>query len=169
MTEREHYLAGLQNREEAEGLLSRWSRRKRAVAEQEAVKQAPQAVRSAPLEGKPDPKPVELPSIESLTSESDFSAFLSPEVDEVLRKAALRKLFHMADFNITDGLNDYDDDFTHFEPLGKVVPYHLKRMLAREAEEKKQELEESIDIASACDLEQEPGAGVPPGEETAAS
>jgi hypothetical protein len=85
------------------------------------------AVAAAPL---PAP-PVELPDIDQLGQDSDFSAFLTPGVDAELRKRALRKLFHSPKFNVFDGLDTYRDDFTSFPVLGDVVTadmqYHLER------------------------------------------
>jgi len=54
----------------------------------------------------------QLPPIESLTQDSDFTPFLRDGVPEFLKRKALRALW-MADplFNFRDGLNDYDQDF----------------------------------------------------------
>jgi len=75
-----------------------------------------------------------MPPIESLDSDSDYSVFMSPGVSEQLRTLALRKLFHLPAFNITDGLNDYDEDYTQFASLGGVVTHEMKRLLKRELE-----------------------------------
>ena len=56
--------------------------------------------------------------IESLNSDSDYSPFLSEGVSKQLRNMALKKLFFSGKFAFRDGLDDYDDDFTSFEPLG---------------------------------------------------
>lgn len=55
----------------------------------------------------------DLPSIEGLTAQSDYTVFLKNNVPEALRKAALRKLW-VSDPVLAnlDGLNDYDDDYT---------------------------------------------------------
>ncbi len=66
------------------------------------------------------------------------SAASSPEVSEKLRKVALRKLFHGAAFNVRDGLCEYDEDYTSFEPLGDIVTAdmrHQQEMLERKARE----------------------------------
>ncbi len=81
----------------------------------------------------------DMPPVESLTAESDFSQFLAEGVSDALRQAALRKLFHLPQFNVLDGLNDYDDDYTKFEKLGEVLTYHQRRMQAREAAEREAE------------------------------
>lgn len=139
-----HYLPGVQPAEEAEGLASRWTRRKRAVAREAAEAETATTSADHAKATQVVVEPKALPPIETLTGESDFTGFLSPEVDETLRKAALRKLFHLPDFNITDGLNDYDGDYTVFEPLGNVVPYYLKQWIAREAAEAEAALQQAI-------------------------
>ena len=48
-----------------------------------------------------------------------------------MRKAALRKLFSQSRFNAVDGLDDYAEDYTRFEPLGNVVTHEMRRMLER--------------------------------------
>ncbi|MBX2837963.1 MAG: DUF3306 domain-containing protein [Gammaproteobacteria bacterium] len=88
----------------------------------------------------------DMPPIESLNKDSDMSGFLNKGVSDTLRKAAFRKLFSLPAFNIRDGLNDYDDDYTQFEPLGDTVTsdmkFHAARIerdrLAAEAEEAEQ-------------------------------
>ena len=67
----------------------------------------------------------ELTALEDLGSESDYTQFMSPEVSESIRKLALRKLFSGAEFNITDGLDDYDEDYTSFAPLGIVLTQEM--------------------------------------------
>jgi hypothetical protein len=81
-----------------EGFLSRWSRRKRSavaglpVAEP-ATEALPAATTPAPP-SVPEEPPFDvasLPSIDSLTAATDFTAFLRKEVPEALKRAALRK------------------------------------------------------------------------------
>lgn len=57
---------------------------------------------------------------------------------------ALRKLFHMDKFNVCDGLDDYAEDYTRFEPLGEMITAHQRLREEREslnrlAKEKDQE------------------------------
>ena len=55
----------------------------------------------------------ELPDIESLDRDSDYTAFLRKGVPDRLKRAALHKLWRSDPlFGILDGLNDYDEDFT---------------------------------------------------------
>ncbi len=58
-----------------------------------------------------------LPPIETLTTESDFSAFMQPKVDETLKRQALKKLFSDPHFNVMDGLDVYIDDYTKPDPI----------------------------------------------------
>jgi len=55
----------------------------------------------------------DLPPIEELSAQSDYTVFLKKNVPEVLRRRALRKLW-VSDPVLAnlDGLNDYDEDFT---------------------------------------------------------
>jgi len=65
---------------------------------------------------------------------SGYSGFLSPGVSEGLRRRALRKLFMSAVFNVRDGLDDYDEDFTNFEALGDIVTSDMRHQAEAEAE-----------------------------------
>jgi ferredoxin len=67
----------------------------------------------------------------SLDEEGDFSAFLSPLVSEELRKRALRRLFHSQALNQRDGLDDYDDDYRSFKPMGDMVTAHMRHQMER--------------------------------------
>jgi hypothetical protein len=100
--------------------LSRWSRRKLAAAA-EAPAPAPAsapAIAPAPASGvSGPPAPVELPPVESLTFDSDFTAFLRPGVDDKVKRAALKQLFRDPRFNIMDGLDTYIDDYTKADPI----------------------------------------------------
>jgi hypothetical protein len=86
-----------------------------------------------------------------LGEDDNYGDFLSPEVSEKLRKVALRKLFHGAGFNIRDGLDDYDEDYTFFEPLGDIVTAdmrHREEMLERKAREAAEAAEKEQQIAA---------------------
>lgn len=104
--------------EGSSGFLNRWSQRKREARENvvaAAVDVVEHHSAAAPLTD------ADMPAIESLSGESDYAPFMSPGVSEKLRRAALRKLFHGAGFNVRDGLDDYDEDFTSFVALGGQV------------------------------------------------
>jgi len=104
-----------------EPFLRRWSRRKLDEAEARATPAQPA-----------EAAPPELPPIDSLTPESDFSAFMHKQVDDKLRRAALRKLFSDPAFNVVDGLDDYAEDYTQLETLAEgaaATLEHAKRTL----------------------------------------
>ena len=107
--------------------LARWSRRKRAVAEEEPSE--PTAPESVP-ETEPASEDEEaellarlnLPSPESLKEGDDFSVFMAEGVPAFLRKRALRVLWRSNPVLANlDGLNDYDEDFTSPELTQRVL------------------------------------------------
>ncbi|ASJ75117.1 DUF3306 domain-containing protein [Granulosicoccus antarcticus] len=73
----------------------------------------------------------DMPAVETLTSGSDLSGFFSKGVSSALRKAALRHVFRQPSYNVRDGLDDYDGDYTSFEPLGDTVTADMKFHAAR--------------------------------------
>jgi hypothetical protein len=129
---------------ERESFLTRWSERK-ALARQgaelpeapqdpaaEAAEESPQAEAVAP--GDAADEPPELPPIESLDEDSDYSPFLAAGVSPDVQRDALRKLFRSPKFNVRDGLDDYDLDFTNPEPLGDIVTAEMRRRIQIELE-----------------------------------
>ena len=80
----------------------------------------------------------DMPELDSLNEDSDYSGFLSPGVSDELRKLALHKLFHGQSFNLCDGLDDYDEEFTSFEKLGDIVTADMRFQLEEEAKRKLQ-------------------------------
>lgn len=124
------------------GFLARWSERKRQArggvelgeppGESWTVPEvAPEAADEA--EGAPVLTDADMPPLESLDEGSDYSGFLSPGVSEELRRKALSKLFRGAGFNIADGLDDYDEDFTSFLPLGDIVTSDMRHQMEEAA------------------------------------
>ena len=141
-----------------ESVFSRWSRRKLEAKEAgenpalveeievAADSQLPEAAETQEPEA-PVLTDADMPDIETLTEESDFSPFMSPGVSEELRRLALRKLFRSSVFNVRDGLDEYDDDFTTFEKLGDIVTSDMKHRIEMEKEKlrEKLEAEEALD------------------------
>lgn len=125
------------------GLLSSWSKRKQAVfREQEALNKES---KKTDIDESVEPALLtdeDMPPIESLTADSDYTGFMSPKVSETLRRLALRKLFHGAEFNICDGLDDYDGDYTSFAKLGDIVTADMKHQIEMQARKKARLLEE---------------------------
>lgn len=89
-----------------------------ALADNETFKSGAPGADELPEEAVPEevlPAPGSLdhtlPDPETLDAGSDFSAFMSSGVSSALRRKALRQLWSTGDYNIRDGLNDYDQDF----------------------------------------------------------
>ena len=106
--------------------LSRWSRRKHAARRGEAPEPVPpplppsasSSTAALPADAAPgETKPVELPPVEALTHESDFTPFMREGVDPALRRQALRTLFRDPRFNVMDGLDVYIDDYSRPDPI----------------------------------------------------
>lgn len=139
---------------EHEEFLARWSKRKALAregvdlpepADDVAAEGAalPDGAGGAAKEPPPDPAaPLddraaglpELPSLESLGENSDYGAFMADGVPADLQRKALRKLFQSPKFNVRDGLDDYDLDFSSPEPLGDIVTAEMRHRLRRELE-----------------------------------
>jgi len=166
--------------ERDEGFVSRWSRRKTAShVPPEPV--APQATTPTPSPPQAEadtapPTDADMPPLDSLGVDSDYSGFMSTKVSEELRSLALRKLFHLPQFNVTDGLNDYDEDYTRFDKLGNVLTHEMRRLLELEknrqaaADEKQARqgdqitAQSGVSAASQAEQSGNPGADKEPGQ-----
>lgn len=138
MLRREPVVAELKTIPPAEGIsLSRWSRLKRAAADERA---ALTAVRVPPVEalvasetsgdrlspnGNNDATAnadyAELPPISTISLAEDFTPFMQAKVPQALKQQALKALFKEPHFNVMDGLDIYIDDYTVFEPISPEV------------------------------------------------
>jgi len=118
--------------------LRRWSQRKLEAA-RAAAAPAPDAAERAPDVAKvaapasaasvepaaPIADAVSLPPVESLTIDSDFSAYLDPKVDKALKLQALKRLFRDPHFNVMDGLDVYIDDYSIADPIAPELVRQL--------------------------------------------
>jgi hypothetical protein len=123
-------------------LLRRWSRLKTEAREKEkagvpakapaaesggvdAPAEAPKApaeqVVGASANAAVAPADDSLPPVESLTMDSDFSAFMQPKVDQALKRQALKQLFRDPHFNVMDGLDVYIDDYSKPDPIAPEI------------------------------------------------
>lgn len=109
--------------------LARWAQRKaeakrRGGGAAPAILEEPANVPAMPAEptagvqtgaretGQPGGEP-DLPEIESLTADSDFSVFMKDGVPVALRRLALRKLWTSDPmFNVIDEMVEYGEDYT---------------------------------------------------------
>ena len=147
-----------------EGRFSRWSRLKTEALENEPPQidetlskftsenlpvraedaELPTSNSEETAEGEEsDPAP-ELPDIETLEKDSDYTPFLAEGVPEAIKKLALRKLWASDPVlaNI-DGLNDYDEDFTIIEAIKTFVSEGVEKL--KEAEDKIPKVETNED------------------------
>lgn len=127
---------------EKEDFLRRWSRLKREVPAEKPAE---------------TPKP-DLPPVEKLTSDSDFSGFMHPKVEDALRRVALKKLFAGdPHFNVPDPFEPFSGDWTLAAPIPDEMMKTLNqaRTLLLSDEEKqalaKQEAEAQPQPAKADD------------------
>jgi hypothetical protein len=111
-----------------EGFFRRWSRLKTSGApEPEPQPAVPVAVAPAGTEAAEAPqRPA--PTLEDaarLTQDSDFSAFMARDVDQAVRRLALKKLLADPHFKLIDGLDMYMDDYNKAAP---VTPEMLSQL-----------------------------------------
>lgn len=143
--------------QDKENPLARWSRLKREAArEAEAPKPKPNPV---PASRAAEAPPPELPPLDRLTPDSDFSGFMDPRVDDRLRRLALKTLFSDPRLNIVDGLDDFAEDFTLLEDLPQEMVAkleHVRRTLRRPDPEEEQEKEAEPEQNVAREVEARP-------------
>ena len=136
----------------ADGFLGRWSRRKldakegrplepeppRPVQpeppEAAAVPASPAALAGeaaapdvVPAQPAPPPPPPTLEDVQALTTESDFTRFVRPDVPAEVKNAAVKKLFSDPHFNVMDRLDVYIDDYGKPDPIPESM---LKQLAA---------------------------------------
>ena len=132
---------------EDKDFLRRWSRLKRESGG--TAVQKPEA----PSEGRA------LPSVDSLTFESDFKEFMHSKVEESVKRAALKKLFADPRFNVMDGLDTYIDDYTKSEPISDELLArldHARETLLGPARREKEAQEEKLRKQEQTEPTQEP-------------
>lgn len=127
-----HGTANQSGNDQGGTFLHRWSQRKLEQQRQLETKVSASDF-SDTREAAESSGPQELPDIDTLDENSEVSMFFSEHVAETLRRQALRKLFHLDKFNVCDGLDDYAEDYTLFEPLGNTITAHQRLQKEREA------------------------------------
>jgi hypothetical protein len=125
--------------QEKEDFLGRWSRLKREQAQEAGVPQKPETAG----------KPPELPAVDKLTADSEFSGFMHPKVADTLRRVALKKLFSDPHFNTPDPFEPFSGDWTVGETISDEMMAKLNqaRTLLFSEQEKAQAL--AADVAQA--------------------
>lgn len=171
----------------AAGFLQRWSRRKRGEDTREPMAESPGRVSDAaeitapesteapsdvddridPRTGKrfDDLTDADMPTPESLTPDSDVSAFFARGVSKALRLAALRALWHTSHYNQVDLMAEYSGNFNDYQSLGSVVTQDMKRTAARRIE-RERERQEAIEASAREDGERRAASAEEPPETT---
>lgn len=157
-------------------LLSRWSQRKLAVRRGEALDDRPAdsadislvdpladpladrladpladvgADALSPGDAPPsEPEAPVLPSIETLDAQSDYTVFMAKNVPEMVKRAALRKLWTSDPVLANlDGLNNYDEDYNVIDKAITLAQTSYRPGLGYldEVKEKLDEVEDKLD------------------------
>lgn len=156
--------------EDREPFLKRWARLKAEQSNPEPPEPAPPSspAVSVPANESPEIRPEDLPPIEELTAESDFTPFLKAGVPEELKRLALRKLWRSDPvFANLDGLVEYGEDFgAAFRNPGPVATlFRIGRGMPgpgdAEEEQKEQALSETGEQPSAEEQEPSPSEAGP--------
>ena len=152
-------------RERESSFLNRWSDRKTAVRDghardlgdipEQAGVELPKVREQISDENAVVPD--DLPDINTMNKDSDFTLFMREGTPKKLKRLALRKLFTSDPiFAGLDGLNDYDEDYSMIGMVAEVVSTRYKpgqgmvdpeeKILAKEPEEKISVKEEAKNI-----------------------
>ncbi|WP_052878436.1 DUF3306 domain-containing protein [Vibrio coralliirubri] len=92
-----------------------------------------------------DSQAIDSQEIASETTEDlSVAQLLVSEASESVKKAALRKLFLSEEFNIRDGLDDYDDDYSNLKSLSEGVAETLRDWVKDKTEEEAAPEEEQL-------------------------
>ena len=127
------------SRDAPDGFLSRWSRRKALLRENQAAPEPALPGPAAPPLPEPaavttpqtaavvdDKPPPTLDDVRQLGRTSDYRRFVAPDVTPEVKNAALKKLFSDPQFNVMDGLDTYIDDYGKPDP---IPPAMLRQMV----------------------------------------
>jgi len=97
-----------------EAFLDRWSRLKREKAPEPA---AEKPLGEVETKARSEQAPPALPPIEELKPDSDYTPFMAANVDGGTRRAALKRLFSDAHYNVADPFEAYSEDYTGGDPI----------------------------------------------------
>jgi|GEM_PF-6602500 len=88
----------------------------------------------------------------TLSAQSDNDGLTSSEseIPSLLNSQTLHSVFSKAECCTVDGLNEYDDDFTDFIPLGDLITHEMRQTEERLAKQASNTLEnrDSVQLAS---------------------
>jgi len=104
--------------DDKEPFLSRWSRRKLETKEEAPAAAAAMAESRGVAAAPPPARASEAPAADAAQPGTpEYREFFDPQVDETLRRTALKKLFNEPQFNVMDGLDTYIDDYSLSDPI----------------------------------------------------
>lgn len=158
----------------ATNFFSRWSQRKLNKETDEPSEQEPIEASALEVEPAADDSSVDVGDApEALSSEAEqdlpnskveqevasaeeqdpekmsLANLLVSQVEESAKKAAMRKLFMSEEFNIRDGLDDYDEDYSNLKALSQGVAETLRDWVKEKPEEEEAALIDSEDTEEA--------------------
>jgi hypothetical protein len=123
----------------AEDFFTRWGRRRDEVGSETAAPAVPAsedgvpAAVAQPVAGPALDQPAPtMEEVGALTHDSDFSRFVARDVDENIKRSAMKKLFSNPHFNVMDGLDTYIENYNSFEPISPAMLQslnHAKNLL----------------------------------------
>jgi hypothetical protein len=113
--------------DDKEPFISRWSRRKLEATEPPGA--ASPAAEPSAAASAASPAPATEPGAPGAPqgSSAGYREFFDPQVDEKLRRTALRKLFSEPHFNVMDGLDTYIDDYSKPDPIPEAMLRQLNQ------------------------------------------
>lgn len=100
------------------------------VADPELQTAEHQPLAAGETENTPSDKPLsdeDMQDVGAIDGNSNVSAFFSEGVSEKLRKQALKAMFLKPEFNVRDGMDDYDLDYTDVKELSSDVAAGLRK------------------------------------------
>ncbi|MCK0753445.1 DUF3306 domain-containing protein [Chromohalobacter japonicus] len=90
----------------------------------------------------------QLPEPEQLGAGDDFRAFMLPGVGELLKRRALRRMFKVGNYNVRDGLDDYDEDYSQLMRMMPEVSARMRQWLHKDQETESQDSEQHDDAVA---------------------
>ncbi len=83
---------------------------------------------------------------ETKVEELSIANLLVSEASESVKKAALRNLFLSEEFNVRDGLDDYDDDYSNLKSLSEGVAETLRDWIKDKTEQEPTDEEQLTEL-----------------------
>ncbi|WP_277810711.1 DUF3306 domain-containing protein [Chromohalobacter canadensis] len=124
------------------------SERAHAPAQSEANETPSRAATLIPGYDPHRPLDEQLPEPEQLGAGDDFRAFMLPGVGELLKRRALRRMFKVGNYNVRDGLDDYDEDYSQLMRMMPEVSARMRQWLRQENAPESQDSEQHDDAAA---------------------